>query len=178
MFITEAEVFQFCLDFIQPQTVGKRRIDVKRFTRNLILLAGRLGLKGAHVVQTVAYLDEDNTNIIAHRKQQFLEVLSLCRSLFAKDTTGNLCQSVHYLCNLRTKDILHIFNRIVGIFNNIVQQGCTDARCTQSHFLAGNLCNGNRVHDIRFTRQAAHALVCLSCEVECLGYDVNLLSVT
>ena len=77
-------------------------------------------------MQAVAYLNDDNANVVTHREKQLLEVLGLCRSLFAEDTTTDLCKSVNNLCNLCTEDILDVLNGVVGILNNIVQQCGTD----------------------------------------------------
>ena len=78
MFVAETKIFQFSLNLVQSQSVCKWCIDVERFTSNLILLAGRLRSKSTHVMQTVAYLDKNNTNVVAHSKQKLLEILSLC----------------------------------------------------------------------------------------------------
>ena len=177
MLIAETEVFQFGLDLVQSQPVGKRRIDIERLTRYLVLLVGRLGSKCTHIVQPVAYLDEDDTDVVAHRQQQLLEVLGLCGSLLAEDAAGNLCQSVDNLRYLRSENVLYVLDSIVGIFHHVVQQGRTDARCPESHLLTGNLGDGNGVHDIRFPRQPAHSFVCLPGKIECLGDDIHLLPV-
>ena len=87
MFIFEAEVFQFGLDLVEAQAVGQWGINVHGFTGNFVLLAGKHGAEGAHVVKSVGNLDEDDANVIAHCKQQLFEVFSLCGSLVAKDTT-------------------------------------------------------------------------------------------
>ena len=87
MFIFEAEVFQFGLDLVEAQAVGQWGINVHGFTGNFVLLAGKHGAEGAHVVKSVGYFDEDDANVIAHCKQQLFEVFSLCGSLVAKDTT-------------------------------------------------------------------------------------------
>ena len=42
MLIAEAQVFKFRLDLVQSQSVGNGRIDIERFSRNLVLLVGRL----------------------------------------------------------------------------------------------------------------------------------------
>ena len=122
----KAQVLQFALNLVQSQTISQRRIDVKGLAGNLVLFVGRLTLQGAHIVQTVADLDDNHTDIIAHGEKKFLEVLGLCRSLLAKDTTADLGQTIHNLCDLGTKDILDVLYGIVGIFYHIVQQGCTD----------------------------------------------------
>ena len=85
--VTETEVFKFGLYFVQSETVGERRVDVERLSCYLVLLVGGLRREGAHVVQTVAYLDEYDANVVAHGEQQLLKVLCLCRCLLAEDAT-------------------------------------------------------------------------------------------
>ena len=174
---TEAEVFELRLDFVEPQTVGQRRIDVKRLTGNLVLLVGRLRLQCAHVVQAVGNLDEDDANVVAHGEQQFLEVLGLGRSLFAKDAAADFRQSVYNLRNLGTEDVLDVLNGVVGVFDDVVEQGRANAGGAQPDFAARNLCYGDGVHDVWFARQSAHTLVCLPGKVEGFGNEVHFLAV-
>ena len=176
MLIMKGKILQFRLNLIQSQAVSQRRIDIECLAGNLILLVGRLRCQGTHVVQTVANLDEDDTDVLAHGQQQLLEVLCLCGSLFTKDATADFCQSVYYLCYLGTEDVGQVFASIVSILHHIVQQGCADARRAQSNFLAGYLCNGNGVHDVWLARQSANPFMGLSCKVESLGDDIHLLT--
>ena len=127
VFKLEAQVFQFGLDLVQSQSVGQGSIDVECFAGNFVLLVGGLAVERAHVVQSVAYLDEDDTYVVAHGEQQFLEVLCLCRCLFAEDSTADFCQSVNDLRYFCAEDVFDVFGSIVGVFHHIVQQGCTDA---------------------------------------------------
>ena len=39
--------------------------------------AGRHILQGTHIVQTVGKLDDDNTDILCHRKEHLTKILSL-----------------------------------------------------------------------------------------------------
>ena len=73
-------------------------------------------------MQTVAYLDENHTDILTHCKKQLLEILCLCRCLLTEDTAADLCQTINNLCDFGTEDVGNVFNRIVGIFHNVVQQ--------------------------------------------------------
>ena len=82
----ETKVLKLGLYLIKPQPVGQRRIDVQCLASYLILFVGRLAVQGAHVVQAVAYLDEDHADVVAHGKEQLLEVLGLGRSLLAEDS--------------------------------------------------------------------------------------------
>ena len=135
-------------------------------------------LEGAHIVQTVANLDEDNADVIAHGKQQFFEVFCLCRGFVAEDSTTDLGESINDLGYFGAKDICDVFYRIVCVFYHIMQQGCTDAGRAQSHFFASDLCHCDRVHDIWLARQSAHSFVRLAGEIERLGYYIYLLSMS
>ena len=77
-------------------------------------------------MQTIADLDEDDTDIIAHGEQEFLEVFCLRRSLISKDTTADFGQSIYNLCYFSTEDIGDVFYCIVSIFHHVMEQGCTD----------------------------------------------------
>ena len=173
-----AEVFELGLHPVESEAVGEGRIDIERFAGNLVLLVGGLALQGAHVVQAVTYLDEDDADVIAHGEEQLLEVLGLGRSLVAEDTSADLRQSVDNLRHLGAEDVLDILGGVVGIFHHVVQQGGTDTHRAEPHLLAGYLGHGDGVHDIGFARKSSHSLVCLTCKVECLGNQVYLLLVS
>lgn len=128
-------------------------------------------------MQAVAYLDKDNPNVIAHRKKQFLEILCLRRCLLTEYSTRNLCQSVNNLCYLVAENIRNVFNRIVGILDNIVKQCRTDTCRTEPHLRTCNLGYGNRVHYVRFARKAADTLMRLFGKMKSLGYQIDLLTV-
>ena len=123
MFKPETQVLQFRLDGIQPETIGKRCIDVKRLTGNLVLLVNRLTTQCPHIMQAVSYLNENDTNIIAHRQQKFLEILSLSRCMVTKDATRDFGQAIHNLGNLRTKHVFDIFHSVICILYHIVKEG-------------------------------------------------------
>ena len=127
-------------------------------------------------MQTVADLYQDHTDIVAHRQQQLLEVLCLCRGLFTKDTTTDLRQSIDDLCDLITEDVGDVLHGVVGVLHHVVEQGGADTGRAQSDLRTGDLCDGDGVHDIRFTRQTAHAFVGLFGEVEGLGDQIDLLA--
>ena len=129
-------------------------------------------------MQTVTDFDEDYADVVTHRQQQFLEILCLCRGLFAKDAATDLGQSVDNLCYLGTKDVLDVLSGIVGILHDIMEQGGTDTCRTESNLFAGYLCNSNRMHDIWLTRETAHSFVCLTGKIECLGDDIHFFAMT
>ena len=174
----EAQIFQLILNLVQSQPVSQRRIDIKRLTSNLVLLIGRLRRQCAHVVQTVADLDENDSNIVAHCEQKLLEVLCLCRCLVAENTTRDFGQSVDDAGYFRSEDILYILHRIVSILHDIVKEGGANRRRSEPHFLTGNLSHGYGMHDVGLARQPSDAFMCLPGKVERFGDDIHLLAMT
>ena len=57
MLVLEAEVFQFCLDGEQTETVGEGSVDIQGLACNLVPFVRCHGSKGPHVVQTVGHFD-------------------------------------------------------------------------------------------------------------------------
>ena len=175
--VAEAEVLELLLHLVQAEPVCQRSIDVERLARYLVLLAGQLAAQGAHVVQAVGNLDEDDAYVVAHGEQQLLEGLGLCRCLVAEDATRYLRHAVHNLCYLRTEDVGDVLHRIVRILHHIVQQRRADAGAAQAYLLAGNLRHGDGVHDVWLAGKSADALVRFLCEVEGLVDDFGVLAV-
>ena len=173
---TETEVFELRLNLVEPQTMCQRSIDVKRLACNLILLVLALRTQGTHIVQAVGYLDENHTNILTHREQELLEILSLGRCVIAKDTSRNLGQSINNLRYLWTKNIGNVLHRVVSILNHIMKQCRADGCTTQTYIFTHNLRHCQRVHDIRFSRQTTHSLMGMLRKVESLGDDFNFLT--
>ena len=156
--------------------MGQRGIDIQRLASNLVLFVGWLGPQRAHVVEAVADFDEDDADVVTHRQQQLLEGLGLCRSLVAEDTAGNLGQAIYNLSYLGAEDVVQILHRVLRVLHDIVEQRGTDTGGPQTDFATDNLRHGQRVHDIRFSRQAPHALVGLAGKVESLGDEIYFLT--
>ena len=177
MLEAETQVFEFRLDFVEAESIGEWRVDVKRFACDFVLLVGWLRLERAHIVESVADFDEDDADVVAHRQQQFFEVLGLCRSLFAEDSTADFRQSIDDLGDFRAENILDVLDGVVGVLDHVVKQCRADARRTKSHFLAGNLRHGDGMHDVRLARESSDSLVGLTREVEGRRDDFGLFSV-
>ena len=128
-------------------------------------------------MEPVAYLDEDDTYVIAHCQQQFLEVLGLCRCFVSEYSARYLGQSVHYLCYLRPEDILYIVYCIVSVFDDIVQECGTDTCRAEPHLLACYLRDSQGVHDIWLSGEPSDAPVCMTSEVVCLCDNIHLPTV-
>ena len=177
LFVLEAEVFQFLLDFVEAEAVGQRRVDIQRLARYLVLFMLGLRTECSHIMKAVADLNQDDADVVAHGQQQLAERLSLCRCLLAKDAARDFREAIYDLRNLRTEEVLQVGNGELGVLHHVVQQRRADAGAAQTNLAAGNLRHGQRVHNIRFSREAPYALVCLACEVKSLVHQIHLLAV-
>ena len=70
---TKSEIFEFELQRIQPEAFGERRVDVQRLARDGAPTFRRHAFDGAHVVQSIGELDEDDAQIAHHREQHLAE---------------------------------------------------------------------------------------------------------
>ena len=176
MLVFEGKVFQFGLDAVEPETVGKGREDVEGFAHNLVLLGGQHGRKCAHVVKAVGNLDEDDADVVAHGEENLLERLCLHRGAVAKEATRHLGDAFHDVGHLLAEEIGHVFAGVVGVFDHIVEQGGTDARGAESDFTADDLCHRERVEDVGFAATPTDTFVSRLCKVEGAGDDVGLFA--
>ena len=121
--VAETQIFELGLYFAQPQTVSDGGVYVECLAGYLVLFVDGHKFEGAHIVQTVGYLDEYHANIFAHRKEQFLEILGLLRCLHSKYSARDFCQPIDYHCYLLAKEVAYVLDGVVGILDYVVQQG-------------------------------------------------------
>ena len=79
--------------------------------------------------------------------------------------------------NLRAENVFNIFNRVIGVFHYVVQQGGANGSRPQTYLIAHNLGNGDGVHDIRLARTAFDSFMRLIGKIECFGYYFDTLAV-
>ena len=75
--VLKGQVFQLLLDGINTEAVRQGRIDIQRFPGNGLTACFRLETQGAHVMQTVRQLDQNDTDIPGHRQDHLTEGFSL-----------------------------------------------------------------------------------------------------
>ena len=152
MLVFERQVLQFLLHLIQSKPIGQGSIYIERFSCYLILFCRQLAAQCTHIVQTVTDLYENDADVIAHSEEEFFECLRLSRGLVAEYSSAYLSDSIHYLRNLRSENILDIFYGVVRILYHIVQKGGADTSAAQTYLTANDLSNGQRMHNVRFAR--------------------------
>ena len=157
--------------------MSQRSVDVERFAGNLVLLAGEHGAEGAHVVQAVGHLDEDDADVFRHGEQQPAEVLGLGRCLVAEDTARNLGEPVDNRGYLFAEVVFDVFDRILRVFDHVVEQSGAYRGGAQPYLLAHDAGHGNGVEDVGLARTAADTLVGLFGKLECTLDNLDFLAV-
>ena len=73
----KGQIFKLFAHGLHAHPAGQRTEDIHRFARLLGLFLGTHGADGAHIVQPVGQLDEDDTQILRHGHEEFAEILGL-----------------------------------------------------------------------------------------------------
>ena len=126
--VLEGEVLQFPLDLPDAQAAGERRKDIHGLLRRLDLL-GRLDvLQGAHVVEAVGELDDDDAHVLSHGDEHLAQVLGLHRAVErsrVRRVLGDALQlggAVDELGDIDAEAALEFLVRDAAVFLDIVQE--------------------------------------------------------
>ena len=109
-------------------------------------------------MQPVGQLHQNHPNVIRKRQQHFTEILRLLRRSIFKPA-GYFGQAVNDLGDFFTKQPLNVLDTHVRILDNVMQQCRHDTGCTQPDLFNDDLCNGQRVVYIGFSRPATHVFM-------------------
>ncbi|EWG98915.1 hypothetical protein Q427_27910 [Halomonas sp. BC04] len=90
----EGEVLEFHPDGIDAQPAGDTGVDFEGLAGDTALLLGTQGAQGAHVVQAVGELDDDDPDISGHRQHHLLEVFGLGDRLVLEGDLGQLGDTI------------------------------------------------------------------------------------
>ena len=124
--VEERKVLQLPLDGAHAQAVGERGVDVHglaRLEQAAVLAQGR---QGAHVVQAIRQLDDDDADIAAHGEKHLAQVERLLLVHAVDLDVGELRDAVHELANRLAEDAGHVGKRRLGVLHGVVEQGGAD----------------------------------------------------
>ena len=122
----EGEVFELPLDAVDAQPMRQRRVDLERLLGLLDLLLLAQVAERAHVVQAVGELDQDDADIFGHRHDHLAVVLGLLLFGRGEADLGQLGDAVDEHGDLVAELLPDLFDRGVGVFDHVVQQGAGD----------------------------------------------------
>ena len=121
--VLQAQILQLPLQLLHSQTVGNGGIDLHGLQRFLLLLLRGLILHGAHIMEPVGHLDEDDPNVLAHGQEHLAQILHLLLSLGCGLNAGQLADPLHNISNGGGKGSGYILMGGVGILDGVMEQG-------------------------------------------------------
>ena len=154
----EAQILEFVLERIDAEPVGDRRIDVERLAGDAMAFVHRHDAQGAHVVQAIGELDEDDADIVDHRQHHLLEIRGLLLRARIETEMGQLAQAVDQAGDGLAEIGLDPFPRHARVLKDVMQQRGDDAVGVEREFGDGA---GDRqgVGDVGLTGQPLLALM-------------------
>mgnify|MGYP000397997766 CR=1 FL=1 len=131
--VPEGQGLQLVAHVLHAHAPGERGIDVHRLLRDAGALLRRHRPEGAHVVQPVGELDEEDADVVGYRQQELAQVLRLGGLFGDKVQPLQLGQAFHQLADLRPEQLVDFLARRVGVLDRVVQQGDGDRRLVEMH---------------------------------------------
>ena len=156
--VEEREVLEFPLNRTHAESIGKRRVDLHGLARleDAPVLAQRH--EGAHVMEPVGELDDDDANVVAHRHEHLAQVVDLRMAERLDLEAVDLGDAVDELGDGIAELLAHVLERVLGILDRIVQDG--RAQGVAIHAKVGqDDCDFDGMHDERLAGLAKLALV-------------------
>ena len=145
--IFQAQILQLPLHLLHAQTVGDGGIDLHGLQGLLPLLFRSLVLHGAHIVQPVGHLDEDDTDVLAHGQEHFAQILHLLLRLGGGLHSRQLADPLHNVSNGGGKGLGNVLMGGIGILDGIVEQGGGNGLRVQMQLLRHDLSHRQRMGD-------------------------------
>ncbi len=118
----EREVLELPLDRVDAEAVRDRGVDVEGLLRLLDLLLLRHRADGAHVVQAVGQLDQDDPDVRGHRDHHLAVVLRLRLVARGERQAGELRDAVDERRDLLAERRLHVLQRRRRVLHGVVEQ--------------------------------------------------------
>ena len=145
--VLQGQVLQLPLQLLHAQAVGDGGVDLHGLQGLLLLLGVGLVLEGAHIVQPVAQLDEDDPHVLGHGHEHLAQVLHLLVLPGGILHPGELGDALHQVGDLGGEQPGDVVVGGVGVLNAVVEQGRDDGVLVQLQ-LVDDLRHGDGVDDI------------------------------
>ena len=124
--VLQAEVLQLVLDAGNPQPAGQGRVDVEGLHGDaLAVILGEVA-EGAHVVQFVGQLDEDDAHVLHHGEEHLADGLRVLQRARAAAQDRDLRHPLHEGLHLPAELLAQRGLRGLGVLQHVVQQRGND----------------------------------------------------
>ena len=142
------QLLELPLHHVHAEAMSERSVDLERLLRLLCRRLGRHETPRASIVQAVAELDEQHTNIATHRNEHLAQGLGLgSRAVVHLIELGHTIDKVGDRLTVFSSELL---KGVVRVLDRVVQQRCDERRRRHAHFRQDRG-NGDRMGNIRFT---------------------------
>ena len=174
--VLHAEVLQLALDRVEPEPVCQGGEEVYGLPGDLDLLVEGHGFQGPHVVEPVGDLDEDHADVVREGQEDLAEVFGLFGGV-GVEYAGHLGESVDHRGDLGTEDSFHVLDGVLGVLDDVVQQGCDDRFDAETDLVDDDSCYCNRMQEVWLAGAAPYPLVSLFGEEKCAFDQIPVLIV-
>ncbi len=132
--LLEGEVLQLVAHLLHAHAAGQRRIDVDGLLGGAAAGLRRHVAQGAHVVQAVSQLDQQDANVVGDRQQQLAQVLGLLG--FAGDEIEplQLGQPLDQMADIVAEQLIDFGPGGSGILDGVMQERGGDGRIIELEF--------------------------------------------
>ena len=129
----EGQFLELVLDLAHAQPVGDGRVDVEGLPGDALpLLVGDVP-EGAHVVEAVGELDEDDADVVHHRQEHAPEVLGLLGLLGREGDAGELGDALDDVGDFGTEELGDPVDGGEGVLDHVMEQAGGHRHGVQSH---------------------------------------------
>ena len=147
--IFETEVFEFAANLAHAETVRDGGVDFERLAGDFLLAFGIEMLEGAHVVQAVGELDEDDADVVDHGEHHFAEVLGLRLFPGGEIDFADLGDALDDVGDLFAEFLADFNGGDRGVFDGVVEQAGGDGNGIHLH-VGENVADFEGVHEVGF----------------------------
>ena len=129
----KGQFLQFRPNPADAQAVGDGGVNLQGFTGDATALFRGHDAQGAHVMEPVSKLDEDDPDVLGHRQQHLLQIGRLVLGLGGEVEAGQLADPIHQFGDLLVKEGRHRLAGVTGILDDVVQDGRHQAFVIHAH---------------------------------------------
>ena len=122
VYIFKAQIFKFAFNLRNPESAGKRRVNIQRFVRHPQLPFLRQEIQRAHIVKSVGEFYDYNPYILRHRNENLFEVFSLFFFPGLEFDFIKFRYTQHKTENLFAERLFNIRFRNGSVFEYVVQK--------------------------------------------------------
>jgi len=145
--VFETEVFEFAANLAHAEPVRDGSVDFERLSRDLLLALGIEMLEGAHVVEAVGELDEDDADVVDHGEHHLAEVLGLRFFAGREIDLADLGYAFDDVGDLFAEFLADFNGGDRGVFDGVVEEAGGDGNGVHFH-VGENVADFERMYEV------------------------------